>query len=98
MNYSVGDTVVCIDATPVHGGGGGTLLTTGENYTVLAIMFAECCGAALTDVGLPKPKEWLGVRCHKCGRPRFVVDGFRASWRFIKLDGVKQEHTEEATA
>ena len=83
MNYGVGDTVVCIDATPVRGGPTG--LEVGKTYKVLRMMQLSCCQKWAIDVGLTAS---LGMQC-SCGAIR--DDWWSWAWRFIKLDGLKDE-------
>lgn len=85
MNYKVGDTVVCIDATDLPGTIGismHTFLCVGQEYVVDG--FHECQGVTQTIVkGVFRENECT------CGFKDNRARG--RSWRFIKLDGLQQE-------
>lgn len=87
MNYKVGDTVVCISATPIGSGYVTTLyLHAGASYVVSGLRI--CCGIAkVLLAGVDNPTG--ASRCQKC---LVSTDGtwFHA-WRFIKLDGLLTE-------
>ena len=85
-NFKVGDEVVCVDAVRVHPVPNNKPfgLTLGAKYKVLAILGPSCAvvNDGDTNVGT----------CEICG----VFDGHshRYHWRFIKLDGLKEESEE----
>ncbi len=92
-NYKVGDEVVCIDAKRLFS---GTVqeLVLGQKYVVLGIRNGPCCNKLEIDVGI-KPMA-RKVRC-VCGVIS-PADGYKYAWRFIKLDGLKDEETERTEA
>lgn len=90
MNYGVGDTVVCIDAMPKNEGR-QTALVAGARYLVRGMRNNPCCGFSTIDVGVFASTR---VRCGGCDALRYA-DGYRAAWRFIKLDGLKEDQTVE---
>jgi hypothetical protein len=91
MNYKVGDTVVCIDSlVPSYCWESG--LIVGKKYAVRAIHGPKCI-------------ELIGETEDDSGKPSLCVDcgilnlcAHFESFRFIKLDGLKVENEEEATA
>ena len=88
MNYGVGDTVVCIDASDC---GLYAALVLGKTYKVLHIHHCTMTFVTVND-GVPAPPD---VHCGLC---KSKDHGDYSPWRFIKLDCVKQEQEEEATA
>ncbi len=90
-NYKVGDEVVCVDAI---GFACPTGLTAGMSYPVLAARVSPCCGTHEIDVGTKSPTGH--VRCCRCGARN--PGNWKMAWRFIKLDGLKDEETERTEA
>jgi hypothetical protein len=83
MNYKVGDTVVCIDSLGTR----DNLLVVGKQYTVAYIKHL-CVGVE----GIFDP--YGIIFCHRCGQYGDSISHFH-TWRFIKLDGLKQDQTTE---
>lgn len=84
MNYGVGDTVVCIDSKPVISLSTG--LMAGRKYKVKFVNHETGC------VALEGELTHTRGRCRDCGDTSPLEHFF--TWRFIKLDGLKEE-TEE---
>jgi hypothetical protein len=91
MNYKVGDTVVCIDAAPLVNNKLGTELQAGKKYRVLGFEESPCCGALLVKV---KENKKAALLLCPCGKTHALSD-YNFAWRFIKLDGLKQDQTTE---
>jgi hypothetical protein len=86
MNYRAGDEVICIDARPIKGGR-FTLLKVGKCYK--AVGFSRCCSQLVGE-------DFPGVNeCPLC-RATDQSNAFYA-WRFIKLDGLKEEIVTDRT-
>lgn len=90
MNYKVGDTVVCIDATPTKPG--HTIVKAGERYRVRAFG-KTCCGQIVVDVGAVS--QTGTTQCDKCDGE--FIGSWSLPWRFIKLDGLEAETGTVAT-
>ncbi len=86
MNYGVGDTVVCVDAKSAVGLTPVKSLRLGATYTIAG--FGGCGGVALVGIN---PDGF----CSNCEGSDHTH--YRA-WRFIKLDGLKDEETERTEA
>lgn len=84
MNYKVGDEVVCIDATGLHG------VRLGGKY-IVSYLSDRCVGF----VGNFCPPEERVV-CRSCGVNNDV--GHYRHYRFIKLDKLSQTQDNEALA
>lgn len=88
MNYSIGDTVLCIDATALWG---DTCLRAGHHYTVVDISMMPCCGKKIVKVAGRSQRVF--AKC-PCGKGRFGA--WNAAWRFIKLDALDSSPVESS--
>ena len=85
MNYTIGDSVVCIDATDVSG---ETRLVAGHQYLVIDIGTSPCCGKEIVKIA--GRTQQVFSKC-PCGGGLFGA--WNAAWRFIKLDAIEVSHS-----
>lgn len=84
MNYTIGDSVICIDATPLSLCG-ATGLIAGHRYTIVDINRMPCCGKIVVKVA--GRSQQVFTKC-LCGKGQFGA--WSAAWRFIKLDALEK--------